>query len=111
MDVWRSPSNRTAVVSPAGELDLATSGELRTALLQACEGSRLVLVDLVAVTFLDSTALGVLVGAQKRCQSNGAQLLVINATGICLKVLRVTGLGGLISDEPLPADLAMLQDD
>jgi anti-sigma B factor antagonist len=56
--------NGGMVVRLAGELDLYTVGEVRTALAQAVEHApeRLV-VDLGEVDFLDSTALGALVEA------------------------------------------------
>jgi anti-sigma B factor antagonist len=55
------------VVSLAGELDLYNAEEVRSALLEACAGEPDVLVvDLGEVTFIDSTALGVLIEAHSR---------------------------------------------
>jgi anti-sigma B factor antagonist len=55
------------VVRLAGELDLYNAGDVREALLNACEEEpeRLV-VDLADVSFVDSTVLGVLVEARSR---------------------------------------------
>src|SRR5881275_1313026 len=54
------------VVSLAGELDLYNAEEVRGALLDACAGEPEVLVvDLEEVRFIDSTALGVLIEAQR----------------------------------------------
>ncbi|MCU1586863.1 MAG: anti-sigma-factor antagonist [Frankiales bacterium] len=108
MRVWRSISTNVAVVTPLGELDLAAADELREALEEACNGSRLVLVDLAGVTFLDSTTIGVLVGASKRCTEAGKEFQVINAWGICLKVLRLTGLTGLMGEKRAPVLLEHL---
>jgi anti-sigma B factor antagonist len=108
MRVWRSISTNVAVVTPLGELDLLTADELRAALQKACEGSRLVLVDLAGVTFIDSTTIGVLVGASKRCADAGKEFQVINAWGISLKVLRLTGLTQLMGEEPAPVLLEHL---
>ena len=61
-----------AVVSVTGELDVATAPDLRARLDEAIDaGSAVVIVDLLGVTFLDSTALGVLIGALKKCQAAG----------------------------------------
>ena len=50
------------VVSLAGELDLYNAEDVRTALLECCAEEPAVLVlDLAEVTFIDSTALGVLI--------------------------------------------------
>ena len=55
-----------AVVAVAGEADLYTAPELKAALADAIEGgARCVLVDLSQTTFIDSTTLGVLMGARQ----------------------------------------------
>jgi anti-sigma B factor antagonist len=55
------------VVSLAGELDLYNAEEVRRALLDTlAEGAELLVVDLAEVTFIDSTALGVLIEARSR---------------------------------------------
>jgi anti-sigma B factor antagonist len=97
MEVCFSPTRRVAVVAPSGELDLVSVDQLRRALLQACEAERLVVVDLAAVTFMDSAGLGVLVGAAKRLQHRGAALQILNATGEPLRVIQLTGLDMLLA--------------
>jgi anti-sigma B factor antagonist len=55
------------VVSLAGELDLYNAEEVRTALLDACAAEpELLVIDLREVSFIDSTALGVLIEARSR---------------------------------------------
>lgn len=55
------------VVSLAGELDLYNAEEVRRALLETlADGPALLVVDLSEVTFIDSTALGVLIEARSR---------------------------------------------
>jgi anti-sigma B factor antagonist len=59
--------NGAVIVSLAGELDLYNAEQVRSALLEACAGEPEVLVvDLGEVTFIDSTALGVLIEARSR---------------------------------------------
>jgi anti-sigma B factor antagonist len=54
------------VVRLAGELDLYNAHLVREALLEAAEeGPERLVVDLADVTFIDSTALGVLIEARK----------------------------------------------
>lgn len=54
------------VVTAEGELDLSTAPRLKWALLDAFEGgSARLVVDLSDVTFIDSTALGVLVSVNR----------------------------------------------
>src|SRR5262245_15511162 len=53
------------VVSLAGELDLYNAEDVRAALLECCaEEPSVLVIDLAQVTFIDSTALGVLIEAR-----------------------------------------------
>jgi anti-sigma B factor antagonist len=63
----------STVVHLAGELDLYNAHAVREALIAACEESpdRLV-VDLTDVSFIDSTALGVLIEARSRMTNRRA---------------------------------------
>ncbi len=66
-----------AVVSVEGEADLYTAPQLRDALNQVIdEGRTGVLVDLSRSTFIDSTTLGVLMGAIDRLRRNGGGLAI-----------------------------------
>ena len=49
-------------------------------------------LDLSAVTFLDSTGLGVLITGLKRCRSAEGDLVLVTAQPNVLKVLEITGL-------------------
>ena len=85
------------VVSVAGELDLHTAGDLRAELDGAiARGPKRVVVDLGAVTFLDSTALGALVTAAKRARAVGAPTVVVTDDPHTRKVFRITGLDGVL---------------
>ena len=63
-------------MSLAGELDLYNAEDVRAALLAACADEPAVLVvDLSAVNFIDSTALGVLIeGRSRLAERNGFRL-------------------------------------
>jgi len=91
-------SNGCSVVSVVGELDVATAPELRSRLEGAIDnGPAVVVADLLGVTFLDSTALGVLIGALKRCQAAGGELRIVAAEPRILKIFEITGLTELFS--------------
>ena len=80
------------VVSLTGELDLYNAEDIRAALLECCADEPSVLVvDLTEVTFVDSTALGVLIEARSRlADRNGFRLA---APGLeTRRALEVSGL-------------------
>lgn len=93
------------VVSVAGELDVATTPQLRNHLTEALgEGCPTVVMDLTGVTFVDSTALGVLIEASKRCDANGGTLRIAIAEPRILKVFEITGLTELFDIRPTRSD-------
>src|SRR4051812_2391074 len=82
-----------SVLEVAGEIDVYTAPQLRERLIALVEGgARQVIVDLGRVEFLDSTGLGVLVGALKRLRVVGGELLLVCAQERLLKIFRITGL-------------------
>jgi anti-sigma B factor antagonist len=56
------------------------------------QGETTVVLDLLDVTFLDSTALGVLVGALKRCRELGGDLHIVVSDPRIMKIFEITGL-------------------
>jgi anti-sigma B factor antagonist len=81
------------VVSPAGELDLYTCPEFKQELLGVISsGARHVVVDLSLTTFVDSTALGVLLRGVERLKAADGRLSVVCPDENILRVFQVTGL-------------------
>lgn len=81
------------VIAVSGEIDVATAPQLRESLHRViAEGGKTIVLDLLGVTFLDSTALGVLVGALKRCRELGGDLHVVVADPRIMKIFEITGL-------------------
>ena len=79
MIITVSDPGPVVLVTLEGELDLAQARDLRHAMSAACgRAGRLVVIDLLRVTFVDSTILGVLVGTRKRLEP-GCRILVVNA--------------------------------
>ena len=89
----RELDGRTSVLTVTGELDLSSAPDLKWALADALDASAQVVVDLSLVTFLDSTALGVLVGVQRRLTA-GTRLAIVCADANVLKIFELTGLAG-----------------
>jgi anti-sigma B factor antagonist len=81
------------VLEVSGEIDVYTAPQLRERLIALVEdGARQVIVDLNRVEFLDSTGLGVLVGALKRLRGVNGELALVCDQERLLKIFRITGL-------------------
>lgn len=97
------------VVAVRGEIDLFTAPELKAALGEAIESGRTrIVVDLSETTFLDSTALGVLIGTVKRLRSRDGRLTIVNTDASIAKTFEITGLDQIFTirgtrDEALAA--------
>ena len=94
-------SPESYVVSVDGELDLHTAPELEQALgAVLVRGGRNVVVDLVGLVFIDSTALAVLLRAQPRFRRGGGRLLLVTEDRRILRTLEITGLDRTFDIEP-----------
>ena len=86
------------MIDVGGELDLYSAPELKERLAGLIDsGKSRVVVDLSRATFIDSTTLGILVGAVKQLRSaDGALALVVTQPSIA-KVFETTGLDRLLA--------------
>lgn len=74
-----------------GDLDLESAPEL-TGVLKTLLGPHPVVVDLADVEFMDSSGLGVLVGAHKESIAHGGALVVVGPGPRIQKIFRITKL-------------------
>ncbi|MBI2710806.1 MAG: STAS domain-containing protein [Actinobacteria bacterium] len=88
-----SEHGRWSVLAVTGEVDVATAPRLREQLVELVgSGKNHIVVDLEGVEFLDSTGLGVLVGALKRVRTSDGDLALVCTEPRILKVFEITGL-------------------
>ena len=93
------------VLAVRGEIDLFTAPELKQVLAESIEAGRVrIIVDLSETTFLDSTALGVLIGAVKRLRSRDGQLVIVNTDANIAKTFEITGLDKIFTIVPTVED-------
>jgi anti-sigma B factor antagonist len=89
------------VLAVRGEIDLFTAPELKQVLAESIEAGRVrIVVDLTDTTFLDSTALGVLIGAVKRLRSRDGALAIVNIDENISKTFEITGLDQIFTIVP-----------
>jgi anti-sigma B factor antagonist len=88
-------------LSVAGEVDLATSPELKRVLFEALDaGLRDLRLNMAAVELIDATGIGVLVSASNRAQSEGGRISVRAPSPAVRRVLVAVDLDGVIQVEP-----------
>jgi anti-sigma B factor antagonist len=95
MDLRLDVSERDgwSVLTVGGEVDVATAPRLREQLLRlVSDGHHRIVVDLGEVDFIDSTGLGVLIGALKRVRAHDGDLALVCTENRILKVFEITGL-------------------
>jgi anti-sigma B factor antagonist len=81
------------IVTLDGELDIYTSPQLREHLAALItSGEKRIAIDMNECGYLDSSGLGVIVGALKKIRRNNGQLDIICTTERVLTVFRITGL-------------------
>jgi anti-sigma B factor antagonist len=92
-------SGETAVVTLAGELDMAATFRIEPELerLTRDTGVRALVVDMSGVEFMDSTVLGLLLATQQRLRSEGTTFLLANPSDGVRRILKLTGAGAALS--------------
>jgi len=84
-----------AVVRVEGELDMATAPALEEALVETGFSERVV-IDLTGCTFLDSSAVRLLVASVRDSEAAGGQLELVAPEPGVLKVLEISGVNTML---------------
>src|SRR5688572_22088166 len=94
----RRLANGTFVVAVSGEVDLYTAPELERALAgPLAEGTAQLVVDLSDATFVDSTALHVLLRSARQLDRDAGELIVVVPDPNVRKLFEITGLDRLFA--------------
>jgi anti-sigma B factor antagonist len=106
--VDRKVDSDTHVVAVSGEIDLFTAPEFKQRTSAPIDAGRThLIVDLTETSFIDSSSLGVLIGAHRRLKLRGGTLVVVCDTESIVKTFKITGLDGVFAIVPtLEAALA-----
>lgn len=84
------------VVAVTGEVDLFTAPEFKQRVMAPiARGVDHVIVDLTRATFIDSSSLGILIGANRRLKEHGGRLAIACEADAIVKTFRITGLDGV----------------
>ena len=82
---------RATIVVGSGELDAFAAPDLESAFAQL-RGERFVVADLDHVTFMDSTALGLIVRASRELAETGTELRIVLPGGSARRIFEITAL-------------------
>ncbi len=87
-------------ITPKGDVDISTAPVLRTALDEAYrEAKANVVLHFDQLNYMDSTGLGVIIGAYGRMKEGGNDIILQNPRDNIKKLLRITNLDRLLCPE------------
>ncbi len=89
---------RAHIIDVQGEIDVYTSPKLKESIAEMIEKNHVNLaIDLSKVRYIDSTGLGVLIGALKRIRENSGRIVLVCNNSQILKIFSITGLSKIFT--------------
>jgi anti-sigma B factor antagonist len=86
------------LIRVSGEVDLLTAPELEQRVSSAVDaGADRLVVDLREASSIDSSSLGVLIGAHRQVEQRGGRVVVVCDNPAIVKTLKTTGLDGVFT--------------
>ncbi len=76
--------------------DYSSSAEFNTALKESLNNTKLVMIDCVDMSYIDSAGIGLLVMASKQAQAHGAKLVITNLQSTPKEILQLANLQKII---------------
>lgn len=95
-------SDGVTLVDVAGEVDIETAPRMRAALAAAIDAGLPIVVDLGAVTFMDSFGFGVLAALHQQGARAGTPVLLRAVSHRIRHLLGLLGLDEVLTIEPAP---------
>lgn len=96
---------RTAVLQPSGRLNMVAAPAFKNLVEETVEaGQSRIVVDLAAVSFIDSSGLGALIAGLKATRQAGGDLRIAAVPEQVMTVLRLTNLDRVLRAHPTVAD-------
>lgn len=91
--ITANPTPECYLISVTGEVDISNASKLRDAIDFALEQpTEEVKLDFAEVSYIDSTGIGVLVGAAHHAEEHGKRFVAVNAQPGVLRVAQLLGL-------------------
>lgn len=91
--ITTQPTPELYVIAVEGEIDISNTSKLRDAIDLALEQpTDTVQLDFEKVAYIDSTGIGVLVGAVHHAEEHGKRFSVVNAQPGVMRVMQLLGV-------------------
>jgi anti-sigma B factor antagonist len=91
-------SSDLSILVVGGEVDYEVSPQLKAHMMRAIKaGARRLVLDLSDVTFIDSTAIGVIAGAVEKLDEAGGSLAIVSTHEKVVQIFEITGLDSVIT--------------
>jgi anti-sigma B factor antagonist len=104
LNVKIDSSPEEVVVTPTGDIDLATAEGLATQAIGHLRGSAAFTMDMHRVVFCDSAGINVLVRLRNECARGQSSFQIINAPAHLRVLLEITGLAEFLNVRPSGVD-------
>lgn len=83
-----------------GEVDIYTANNLKESIIDIISNNQEdIIIDASKLVYIDSTGLGVLIGALKRLKQKEKDIYIINARSNIKKIFNITGLDKIFKVE------------
>lgn len=93
LNIQTNPSPETYVIAVTGEIDISNADKVRNAIDLALEQpTERVELDFAEISYIDSTGIGVLVGAAHHAEEHGKGFAVTHAQASVLRVAQLLGV-------------------
>lgn len=100
LKIVKKEREEVLILQLTGEVDVYTVPKLKEELLPLVDKTnQKVEIDLSQVSYMDSTGLGVIIGALKLSKSKNGQLTLLNATARLNRLFEITGLAEVMDIE------------
>lgn len=94
MEFTIAETNQDHILSVTGEIDIYSVGLLKNGLGRLLDDAacRNLVIDMAKVSYMDSSGIGLLIMSQKKMQTKGGKLKIVNVKGEVYRVLKLSGL-------------------
>ena len=80
------------IITVSGEVDISNADALRASIEQGLAATDEVRLDFSAVSYIDSTGIGVLVGAARRAAEAGKRFSVVEVQPSVMRIVQLLGV-------------------